>query len=300
MTCPGTLNHIRYDIVGGGSVTIATTRPETMLGDTAVAVHPDDERYKDVVGKTAVLPLLGTRAQDRGGRARRPGIRHRRPQDHAGARPHRLRHRPHARARVRPGHRPGRPHHRGRRPVRGAGGRGGRRARRRGPARARRAREGRGLPAQRRHLRPLRHAHRAADQRAVVHGHGRAQEPATDVVREGKVKFTPERWGRVYVDWMDNLRPWCISRQLWWGHQLPVWYCPDGQLTVAEIEPQACAECGSTELTRETDVLDTWFSSALWPFATWAGRRRPRTSRTSTRPTCSARRATSSSCGSRA
>ncbi len=93
--------------------------------------------------------------------------------------------------------------------------------------------------------------------------------PATDVVRDGKVKFTPERWGRVYVDWMENLRPWCISRQLWWGHQLPVWYCPDGHITVAETEPPACAECGSTELTRETDVLDTWFSSALWPFATW-------------------------------
>ena len=89
------------------------------------------------------------------------------------------------------------------------------------------------------------------------------------MVRGGKVKFTPERWGRVYIDWMDNLRPWCISRQLWWGHQLPVWYCPDGHLTVAETAPQACATCGSTELTRETDVLDTWFSSALWPFATF-------------------------------
>jgi valyl-tRNA synthetase len=95
------------------------------------------------------------------------------------------------------------------------------------------------------------------------------KKPATEVVREGKVKFTPERWGRVYIDWMDNLRPWCISRQLWWGHQLPVWYCPDGHITVAETEPHACAECGSTELTRETDVLDTWFSSALWPFATF-------------------------------
>jgi valyl-tRNA synthetase len=95
------------------------------------------------------------------------------------------------------------------------------------------------------------------------------KRPATDVVRDGTVKFTPDRWGRVYIDWMDNLRPWCISRQLWWGHQLPVWYCPDGHLTVAEIEPQSCATCGSAELTRETDVLDTWFSSALWPFATF-------------------------------
>ncbi len=95
------------------------------------------------------------------------------------------------------------------------------------------------------------------------------KKPATAVVRDGKVKFTPERWSRVYIDWMDNLRPWCISRQLWWGHQLPVWYCPDGHVTVAESAPQACTQCGSSELTRETDVLDTWFSSALWPFATF-------------------------------
>ena len=88
-------------------------------------------------------------------------------------------------------------------------------------------------------------------------------------MRDGRVKFTPERWGRVYIDWMEKLRPWCISRQLWWGHQLPVWYCEDGHVNVAETEPQACAECGSAALTRETDVLDTWFSSALWPFATW-------------------------------
>ena len=118
----------------------------------------------------------GARAQDRRGRARRPGLRHRRPQDHPGSRPHRLRHRPHPRSGVRPGHRPGRPHHRGRRPLRRARGRSRRRARGRRSARAGSAREGGGLPAQRRHLRPVRHADRAADQRAVVHGHGLAQE----------------------------------------------------------------------------------------------------------------------------
>ncbi len=98
------------------------------------------------------------------------------------------------------------------------------------------------------------------------------KEPATDVVRDGKVVFTPERWGRVYIDWMENLRPWCISRQLWWGHQLPVWYCENEdcrETIVAETEPAACPHCGGTALRRETDVLDTWFSSALWPFATW-------------------------------
>jgi valyl-tRNA synthetase len=94
--------------------------------------------------------------------------------------------------------------------------------------------------------------------------------PAMEVVRDGRIRFTPERWGHVYLDWMENLRPWCISRQLWWGHQLPVWYCDDcGEVVVAETEPRECTHCAGAKLTRETDVLDTWFSSALWPFATW-------------------------------
>jgi valyl-tRNA synthetase len=96
--------------------------------------------------------------------------------------------------------------------------------------------------------------------------------PATDVVREGRIRFFPERWRRVYIDWMESLRPWCISRQLWWGHQLPVWYCEEdgcGQVIVAESEPAMCPGCNGTSLRRDDDVLDTWFSSALWPFATW-------------------------------
>jgi valyl-tRNA synthetase len=89
------------------------------------------------------------------------------------------------------------------------------------------------------------------------------------VVRDGRVRFVPDRWGRVYLDWMENLRPWCISRQLWWGHQLPVWYCDGCQQTIVqETPPDGCPACGSS-LRRETDVLDTWFSSALWPFVTW-------------------------------
>ena len=87
--------------------------------------------------------------------------------------------------------------------------------------------------------------------------------PAIAAVKEGRVRFTPERFARVYLDWMENVRDWCISRQIWWGHRIPVWYCPDGHVTVAETEPAACAECGSTELRQEEDVLDTWFSSAL-------------------------------------
>jgi valyl-tRNA synthetase len=97
--------------------------------------------------------------------------------------------------------------------------------------------------------------------------------PANEAVRSGRVRFHPKTQENTYFSWMDNLRPWCISRQLWWGHQIPVWYCPDGHVTVEMEEPSACAECGSGELTRDSDVLDTWFSSALWPFATigWPG-----------------------------
>ena len=93
-------------------------------------------------------------------------------------------------------------------------------------------------------------------------------EPAAAAIRDGRVTFTPEQQNAVALDWLDNIRDWCISRQIWWGHRIPAWYCPDGHTTVAESTPAACAECGSTEIHQDEDVLDTWFSSALWPFAT--------------------------------
>ena len=266
---PGTLNHIRYDVVGGGSVTIATTRPETMLGDTAVAVHPDDERYKDVVGKTAILPLLGRELKIVADERVDPAFG-------TGA------------LKITPAHDLtdfdiGRTH--GLEAVQAIG-QDGRITEAGGPYAGLEVEEAAERVTS--DLRALGALVKVEDYPHSVATCDRCgtpiepliseqwfmdmdelKKPATDVVRDGKVKFTPERWGRVYIDWMDNLRPWCISRQLWWGHQLPVWYCPDGHLTVAETEPQACAQCGSTELTRETDVLDTWFSSALWPFATF-------------------------------
>ena len=91
---------------------------------------------------------------------------------------------------------------------------------------------------------------------------------AVDAIESGRVTFHPPVQNRVALDWLKAIRPWNVSRQLWWGHQLPIWYCPDGHVTCAETEPDACAECGSRELVRDPDVLDTWFSSALWPFAT--------------------------------
>ena len=92
--------------------------------------------------------------------------------------------------------------------------------------------------------------------------------PAIDAVRDGRVRIVPDRWSRIYLDWMENIRPWNISRQLWWGQRIPIYYCPDGHATAAVDMPDACGTCGSSELTQDPDVLDTWFSSALWPFAT--------------------------------
>ena len=92
--------------------------------------------------------------------------------------------------------------------------------------------------------------------------------PAIDVVRDGRVRFHPAQQGQVYLGWMESIRPWCISRQLWWGHRIPVWYCDCGATIVAETPPERCEDCGDPELHQDEDVLDTWFSSALWPFAT--------------------------------
>ena len=195
-----------------------------------------------------LLPLLGRELPVDRRRARRSGVRHRRPQDHAGARPHRLRHRPRPQAGDGPGDRPGRPHHRGRRAVRRP--RPSTRPGERVVADLRAAgvlEKVERLPAQRRHLRPLRHADRAAHRAQWFMRMDELKAPATDGVREGRVRFVPERWGRVYIDWMENLRPWCISRQLWWGHQLPVWYCEAVRRDHRRREePRACPECGGT------------------------------------------------------
>ena len=93
--------------------------------------------------------------------------------------------------------------------------------------------------------------------------------PAIDVVKEGKVKFVPERFDKIYYHWMENIKDWCISRQLWWGHRIPAWYCKDcGEVIVAREKPDNCPKCGRLRLEQDPDTLDTWFSSALWPFST--------------------------------
>jgi len=269
---PGTLNHVRYEVAGGGSVTIATTRPETMLGDTAVAVHPDDQRYAGLVGRTAVLPLLGRELKIVADERVDPAFG-------TGA------------LKITPAHDLtdfdiGRTH--GLESVQAIG-QDGRITEAGGPYAGLEVEEAAERVVE--DLRALGALEKVEDYPHSVATCDRCgtpiepliseqwfmdmdelKRPATDVVREGKVKFTPERWGRVYVDWMDNLRPWCISRQLWWGHQLPVWYCENEECRetiVAETAPTTCPACGGAALRRETDVLDTWFSSALWPFATF-------------------------------
>jgi valyl-tRNA synthetase len=269
---PGTLNYVRYPVVDGSSVTIATTRPETMLGDTAVAVHPDDARYSGIVGKTATLPLLGRElkivADERVDREFGTGA-----------------------LKITPAHDLtdfdiGRDH--GLESVQAIG-QDGRITAAGGPYAGLRVEEAaERVVADLRALGALEKVEDYPHSVATCDRCGTPIEPliseqwfmrmdelkvpATEVVRDGSVKFTPARWSRVYVDWMENLRPWCISRQLWWGHQLPVWYCESdgcGETIVAETPPPACPSCGCASLRRETDVLDTWFSSALWPFATW-------------------------------
>src|SRR2546421_2736476 len=264
-----TLYTIRYPLAdGSGHITIATVRPPTMLADVAVAVHPGDERYRELVGKEAVLPIVGRRL---------PIIEDDRvdPEFGTGA------------VKITPGHDPmdweiGRDHGLPELTVIGFDGR-----------MSDEAGEFAGLTQEEANARiveqlerdgllesaePYRHAvaycDRSGDRIEPLVSlqwwcdMAELAKPAIGVVRDGRVRFRPERYTKVYLDWMEAIRPWCISRQLGWGHQIPAWYCPDGHTTVAESEPGACAECGAPELRQDEDVLDTWFSSALWPFAT--------------------------------
>jgi valyl-tRNA synthetase len=272
----GQLWYIRYPIEGerGRPVTVATTRPETMLGDTGVAVHPDDPRYRHLVGKHAILPLVGRRLPivadeysdpDKGSGAVKitPGHDF---NDFEVARRHGL-------AMVNIMDPRGHLNDQVPEPYRGL---------ERFVARERVLvdLEAEGLIEK---IQPIRHAvpfsQRSetpvepilsdqwyADARTLA-------QPAIAAVEEGRTRFVPEQWADTYFEWMRNIQPWCISRQLWWGHQIPAWYGPDGAIFVAmdETEAHALAERHfgrSVELRREEDVLDTWFSSALWPFST--------------------------------
>jgi valyl-tRNA synthetase len=254
---------------GSGEIVVATTRPETMLGDTAVAVHPDDERYQGLVGKKVRHPILGREI---------PIVADAilvDPKFGTGA------------VKVTPAHdfndfEVGKRHGLEQITILELDGRMNASA---GPLagmdRVEARKEVKRLLAElgldrgtKAHVLPLGRCQRSqtvlepmlSDQWYVrIEPLAR---PAIEAVESGKTRFIPEGWTNTYMAWMRNIHDWCISRQLWWGHQIPAWYCPDGHVTVARETPAACGSCGKAELRQDEDVLDTWFSSGLWPFST--------------------------------
>jgi valyl-tRNA synthetase len=263
------LTTIRYPLADeDGYVSIATVRPPTMLADVAVAVNPGDERYRHLVGKEAIVPVVERRV---------PIIADERvdPTFGTGA------------LKITPGHDQmdfeiGRDHGLPELTVIGLDARMNENAGRFAGLTQEEAekeivaelRERSLLEAQESYRHAVGHCNRCGTRIEPLItlqwwcDMDRIAAPAIDVVRDGRVRFFPARYTDVYINWMENIRPWCVSRQLWWGHRIPVWYCPDGHVTVSETEAEACRECGTRELTQDEDVLDTWFSSALWPFGT--------------------------------
>ncbi|MDQ7780579.1 MAG: valine--tRNA ligase, partial [Planctomycetota bacterium] len=266
----GSLWHVKYPLQSGaGHVTVATTRPETMLGDTAVAVHPEDARYSAMRGKTLVLPLMnraiplladsyvdakfGTGAlkitPGHDANDYEIGQRHGLPTEVVIG--------PDGTMNANTGKYAGLDRFKCREAV------------------VKDLQELGLLEKIEPYKLPLAKCYRChtalepyLSEQWFVKMKPLAQ-PAIEVVREGKVRFVPERWTKVYLDWMENIKDWCISRQIWWGHRIPVWTCGDCGTVMSEVKaPASCVKCGGRRLEQEADVLDTWFSSALWPFAT--------------------------------
>ena len=267
---PGHLWYIRYPLTdGSGDLVVATTRPETIMGDTGVAVNPEDERFRHLVGKTCILPIIGRElpivADDyvelgfgTGAVKMTPahdpndfevGLRHNleviRCLDDNGV------------VNENGGPYEGLDRYECRKAI------------------------VKDLEEQGYLIKAEDYNHNVGtcyrchndvepliSAQWFVKMEPLAQE-ALRVVKDGEIKFVPERFSKTYINWMENVHDWCISRQLWWGHQIPAWYCDDcGHINVDRNDPTKCAKCGSTHLTRDEDVLDTWFSSALWPFST--------------------------------
>jgi valyl-tRNA synthetase len=264
-----TLTTIRYPLAdGSGHIAIATVRPATIPADVAVAVHPDDERYRDLVGKEAIVPFVERRV---------PIIADARVEPDFGT----------GALKITPGHDPkdfeiGREHGLPELTVIGPDGRMNDVVPELAGLTQKEA-EGvildwvkeRGLLERREHYRHAVPVCERCESRIEPRislqwwcAMEELKQPSLAALRERRVVFHPESQHRFAISSLEDAPDWNISRQIWWGHQLPIWTCPDGHVICAETAPEACAECGSTELIRETDVLDTWFSSALWPFAT--------------------------------
>ncbi len=266
----GKLWEIRYPLAdGSGELVVATTRPETMLGDTAVAVHPDDERYKDLVGRELILPMVGRRIPIIADSYVDPSFG-------TGA------------VKVTPAHDPndfamGQRHSLPQVTVIGPDGK-------MSPEAGKYAGLDR-YQCRKQLISDLEKEGYLVSTKAHQHAVGSCSrcdttveptvskqwfvkmkplaEPAIEAVKKGLVEFIPSRFAKLYLNWVENVRDWCISRQLWWGHRIPVWYCQDcGEVIVAREDPTACTKCSSGNIEQDPDVLDTWFSSALWPFST--------------------------------
>ncbi|MCX7779509.1 MAG: valine--tRNA ligase [Negativicutes bacterium] len=266
---PGNLYHVRYPVAGseGEFVTVATTRPETILGDTAVAVHPADVRYKHLIGKNLVLPVVGRILPVVGDEYVDPsfgtgavkvtpahdpndfemGLRHQLPEviviD------------PDGRMSAGTGKYQGMDRYECRKAL------------------VNDLKELGYLVKIDEHSHSVGHCQRCA---TVVEPLISKQwfvkmqplaKPAIEAVTSGRIRFVPERFTKIYINWLENIRDWCISRQIWWGHRIPAWYCECGEITVSRQDIAACPKCGG-KVEQDPDVLDTWFSSALWPFST--------------------------------
>lgn len=266
----GSFWHIRYPIKGSEEfIEIATTRPETMLGDTAVAVHPDDERYKHLIGKTVILPLVNREipvvADTYVDKEFGTGVVKITPAHDPNDFEVGLRHdleiinvmNEDATINENGGKYAGLDRYEARKQI------------------VKDLEEQGYLVKTEPHKHNVGSCYRCS---TVIEPRISYQwfvkmkplaEPAIEVVRNGTVKFVPERFSKIYFNWMENIQDWCISRQLWWGHRIPAYYCDDcGEMTVARTAPDVCPKCKSANIRQDEDVLDTWFSSALWPFST--------------------------------
>ncbi|MFM8425488.1 MAG: valine--tRNA ligase, partial [Chloroflexota bacterium] len=264
-----TLYYFKYMLKDSDEfIPVATIRPETILGDTAVAVHPEDERFKKFIGKTAIVPMLGREipiigdeyvSMEFGTGALKITPGHD-PNDYAISHRHNL---PiismldkEAKVNENGGKYQGLDRFEARKQLwadmKEAG-----LVIKTEPYRTTIPRSQRGGEI----VEPM------ISEQWFVKIESMANA-GLDAVKDGRIKIVPERFEKIYFNWLENIKDWCISRQLWWGHRIPVWYCPDNHMTVAREDPTQCATCGSKDIHQDEDVLDTWFSSGLWPFST--------------------------------